>query len=378
MIDYVEIRNKNRKMIGVIDTAQSVIWHSLYFGVGDFEIYTKATQSALELLKEDFYITVPGDNEVGIIESIALNDDAQNGRMITASGHFAKRLLYRRHIYNLSNDNYSNIATVLSGNVETAVRSLVRDNIINCTWNTRRNISYIQLGALENITQTIIDDNGDAAQKQVSYENLLDYTEEILKEYGLGSRMTLDEDTLNLLYVVYKGKDRTIDNTDGNSPIIFSKEFDNLTSENYSYNKSNYKNMTLIGGAGEGIDRFYTVTNDYATGDQRYELFVDARNISKTYEDESTGESKTYTNAEYAQILKSTGKQKVAEYEAIEEMTGEIDTLLSPYKYGTDFGLGDLVTVESVDLKKYISVRITGITKVQDENGYTEAVEYES
>ena len=41
-IEYVEIRNTNAEVIGIIDAAQSIIWHSVYFGVGDFEIYTKA------------------------------------------------------------------------------------------------------------------------------------------------------------------------------------------------------------------------------------------------------------------------------------------------------------------------------------------------
>ena len=38
MISYVEILNTERELIGIIDTAKSIIWHSVYFGVGDFEI----------------------------------------------------------------------------------------------------------------------------------------------------------------------------------------------------------------------------------------------------------------------------------------------------------------------------------------------------
>ena len=39
MIDFVEIRDKNRVLLGVIDNADSIIWHPLYYGTGDFEIY---------------------------------------------------------------------------------------------------------------------------------------------------------------------------------------------------------------------------------------------------------------------------------------------------------------------------------------------------
>ena len=43
-IEYVEIRDESRNIVGIIDTAQSIIWHSVYNGVGDFEIYAQATE----------------------------------------------------------------------------------------------------------------------------------------------------------------------------------------------------------------------------------------------------------------------------------------------------------------------------------------------
>lgn len=48
MIDYVEVRNgTSRKLIGIIDTAKSVIWETVYYGVGTFEIYVEATEKTL-------------------------------------------------------------------------------------------------------------------------------------------------------------------------------------------------------------------------------------------------------------------------------------------------------------------------------------------
>lgn len=378
MIEYIEIRNQQRELIGIIDTAQSVIWHATYYGVGDFEIYCRATSDVLALLKEDYYITLPDDENIGLIESVIISDDPLNGRMVTASGHFAKIILQRRHIYNLSAGNYSNKVTVLRGNVEQAVRGVVRDNIIACNWNTRRNIDFIVLGEYAETEEIIIDDSGDPAEKQVSYDNLLDYTDSVLMEYFLGSKMLLDAPTKKLKYLIYKGADRSIDNADGNQPIIFSRDFDNLATETYSLDKSMYKNMAIIGGAGEGAERFYTITGEYAEGVNRFETFVDARSISKTYTDDETGEDVTYTDAEYAQILKSEGKQTIAAAAAVESLSGELDLTLSPYIYGKHFLLGDIVTVESVDFKRYINARITDVTQVQDENGYTLSVSYEN
>ncbi|MBR3321952.1 MAG: hypothetical protein IKG04_08640, partial [Exiguobacterium sp.] len=40
------------------------------------------------------------------------------------------------------------------------------------------------------------------------------------------------------------------------------------------------------------------------------------------------------------------------------------------YKYGVDYGLGDIITVQDNYIGKYINTRITEATEVQDENGY--------
>ena len=38
MIEYLEIRDKSRNFIGVIDNATSIIWSEEYYGAGTFEI----------------------------------------------------------------------------------------------------------------------------------------------------------------------------------------------------------------------------------------------------------------------------------------------------------------------------------------------------
>ena len=73
MIEYVEIRGSDTNIIGFVDIAKSIIWHSVYYGVGDFEIYTPETPAALDILKIGHYVTRPDNAEVGIIESINIS-----------------------------------------------------------------------------------------------------------------------------------------------------------------------------------------------------------------------------------------------------------------------------------------------------------------
>ena len=69
-IEYVEIRDESTTLRGIVDTAQSIIWHSVYFGVGDFEIYVKASPELVELLQVGNLVTRPDDLEVGIIDTL--------------------------------------------------------------------------------------------------------------------------------------------------------------------------------------------------------------------------------------------------------------------------------------------------------------------
>jgi len=366
-IEYVEIRDENTDLLGIIDTAQSIIWHSVYFGVGNFEIYVAAHQETVELLQAGRYVTRIDNDEVGIIESLQIFDDPTSGTMITASGRFAKAMLDRRLIYNLSGT--VNTPTILRGNVETEVRRVVAENAISCPFDSRRNIPVLELGELAGFAYVIVDDSGTATQKQVSYENLLEYTDSLLKEYGLASKVILDADAKKLQYVIFEGTDRSIDNADCEIPITFSKEFDNLTESSYYFNESVSKNVALIGGAGEGLERFYSLLAGNQAGLERRELWVDASSVNRTYKDEKE-EEQTYDDDVYRSMLDATGRQTLTEHQAEETLQGKVDVVNSGHIFNVDFALGDIVTMQNNAIGRYVNERLRDVLEVQDGDGY--------
>lgn len=377
MIDYVEIREKeNRTVIGIIDTAQSIIWKSVYYGVGEFEIYVAATKNNVELLKEDNYVTRPNNFECGIIEHIEKIDDSEKGTMIVASGRFIKSILDRRIIYSatLSGIGYDYIwycsSMVLKGNVEGAVRSLINQNAID-SLDTKRNIKEIYWtdDDISGLTEVIVVDSTatetESAEKQVTYKNLLEYTDSVLQEYSLGARMWLDRNLLKFRYKIYKGEDRSRDSST-NEPIIFSKDFDNLSSSNYVIDTASSKTTALIGGEGEGTERKCAFAYAWIEGLERRETFVDASSITQEAQDIQT----------YRKQLEAQGQQSIAELQRVETFDGTIDLTNSNYIYGENFNIGDLVTIEDKNIGKYINARILSVTEVQDDNGYNIDVEY--
>lgn len=375
MIDYVEIRNAETELIGIIDTAKSVIWRSVYYGVGDFEVYVQATQNTRELLSVGNYVTRPDNNEIGIIEKVEIKADKFDGLMITASGRFAKSILDRRLIYNLSGT--SNAATILRGNVELQVRKIVEENAISCAFDSRRNIALLELGALANIPLKIVDESGNAAQKQVSYGNLLEYSDAVLQEYELSARVTLDAERKKLQYSVFSGQDRSEENESGNEPVIFSEDYDNLKDSAYSLDKTSCKNAALVGGEGEGTARFYALATGSETGLARREVWVDASSIAKKYKD-AGGAEQTYSDDVYSGFLLERGRQSLAALKPVEAFSGSLDVTSGNFVFNRDFFLGDVITVESERIGIYKRVRIISVTEVQDENGYTVSVDYQN
>lgn len=373
MIEYIEVRAANtREIIGIVDTAKSIIWHCCYYDVGDFEIYCPCTPENVALLEVGNYVTRPNDDNVGLIESLQVTYDAQNGRMLVVSGRMAKSILTRRIIYRISGTSVS--PTILSGNVETAARSVVTANAISCPFDSARNISILELGAHSGTTDVIIDDEGNPTTKQVTYENLMSWTDEFLREYGIGSRVILSA-AGKLQFVCFKGRDKSIDNLQGNEPVIFSQQFDNLISSNYQYNEADYKNAALIGGEGEGTARFCALYIPQQTGFERREIFIDASQTSQTYEDEH-GDEQTLTDAEYIAQLQGIATQQLAESRITETFDGEVNVTNNVYKYGIDYSLGDIITIEDNEIGLYINTRIIEVTEVQDDNGYNISVVY--
>lgn len=431
MIDYVEIRNASLELIGLVDTAKSIIWETQYYGAGAFEVYAAATPQAVALLQCGNFITRVDDDGIGIIEAVAIVFNAQDGRMITATGRLAKSILDRRVIAYINGS--TNYATTFSGNVEASARGLVQDNAIACYKDrarkipyTERNISIIQLGAAAGLAAV-------TESRQVNCDNLLTYTDDFLRQYGYGAKMILSGGKLN--YTVYSGIDRSIGNAAGNEPVIFSEDFDNLIGSNYSLDEAASKTFALVGGDGEGNERFYAECNAAASGLARREVFIDSSLAREVYEDKFVGDGVEdgdtvvgttafklshaatalesvlvdgkevvwrfnaatgvitfsvaplvglevvikYTDEnEYKQQLIEAGNQELEQLIITESFEGSIDLVNSSFDYGVDFQIGDIVTVQDNSINKYINVRVISAIEVQDDAGYQINIGFEA
>ncbi|BDB01705.1 hypothetical protein CBOS2020_17790 [Clostridium botulinum] len=146
---------------------------------------------------------------------------------------------------------------------------------------------------------------------------------------------------------------------------------------------NNYRNTTLIAGAGEGKDRKITSIEN-GKGLDRYELYVDARDITDKEEKEKmvvdkdeegnvTGEHEETEEVEipwerYKPLLLQRGKEKLSECEEIKTFDSKINTNGNNV-YKKDFDLGDIVTIVDKKWGIRIDTRITEIEEIYEEKG---------
>lgn len=370
MIQYVEIRDFNtRKIIGIVDNYKSIIWAAEYYGVGTFEIYAPASARNLTNLKENRIVTRFNDKNVGIIDKIEIENNITDGEVIIASGHFAKNLLSQRIIY-VKAGTYSIAPTILNGNVAQAVVKLVNENCVNSALVHRNFNGFICAEITPDLDAVILGGDGTPSKIQVTYDNLLTYTDELLKKYGYAARVELDSNG-NFVYKIYQGEDQT-------AKLTFSREYDNLISSNYVYDISKEKTTAIIGGQGEGLERFIAMVGNQITGYQRRELWVDDNQKAKTIKDEETGQEITLTDAEYNKMLAADGALKLSDFKTLESFSGEINLTSGRYVYGETYNLGDLIKIYDSTVNKTAVCRILKINEVEDENGYNISAEYET
>lgn len=333
---YVFDKDINFK--GILENQFSFRWVRRYSKSGEFELHITLNSYTLDLLKIDNIIFKNDDKEAGIIQHKHLKIDESGKEVLVVQGKFLTGLLSKRIIWKTENFNST---------VEVAIRTLVNNNIVNPT-DIERKIGLMQLGPLNNIPGNI--------KYQVSYNNLLNEVEKLANANDLGIRTTLDVGNKKMLFEVYKGVDKTTSQSI-EAPALFSREFENVLNQEYIQSNVNYKNIALVGGEGEGIERTF-VTVGSGIGLDRDEVFVDSKDIQK---EESTV-------VDYENKLLESGKIKLSEFQKVVSFDSKIN-LLSNLEYKKDFDLGDKVTFISKAWNITVDSRITEIEEVYEENG---------
>ena len=332
----IYVLNGNLEIIGMIENFNSLIWANRYYEIGDCEVYAEATATNLELLVKDNYLIRFDDDMICRIESIEINTSYEKGNYIIAKGYDCKKILDQRILMGQLS---------IDGNVEDYIRNLVYTTCVNPDLEDRQikktnGTANFFLGDEANFTEVITE--------QINYKNVGEKIKELCKKYNWGYKVT----TLNtnFYFILYKGTDRS-------NTVIFSNEYENLNSTKYKEDSSKLGNVAITAGEGDGSERLTSISGE-AESISRYEVYVDANEISKTitWEDLTTMYPTTGEGGEG--YITTEGSSYVYEMNYINIQIIDNNQLA---KLQTDYPDGEIVIIGGIQYYKISNVIIADL-----------------
>jgi hypothetical protein len=242
------------KPVAIIDDYISLIWTERYYECGDFELYLPMSRYYADLLKVDYYLSIPQSKTLMIIEERTVDTNVEDGDRFTVTGRSLSSILNRRVIYPQANYGQP---PKLVGNLILVLEDILNKNVCKVDSQVSNNRYINEIEYVRTYDRSSQDSWPEAFKEvmeaQYFGENVYDVIKSLCEEHKVGFRMELQEKTdlpwtasarpfkLNF----YVGVDRSYDQTENNY-VDFSSEFDNIISSNYLESSSNFKNYIKI------------------------------------------------------------------------------------------------------------------------------------
>jgi len=334
-------------LLGEIDDYESFTATYRYHAPGEFELVINLNKQSTNLLQKNNVIMLGADpKKVHIIKH--RNFIQENDETLTVRGYTLSGITRQRRTIPPTGQAYDR----LTANAETIMKTYIDHNCINPS-NPDRVFSMLINN--ENL------ERGPSLPWQTRLKNLADELESISRTTGIGWQISIDLDLEKWIFDVYEGKDLT-SGQEINPPVIFSVEFDNVESQEYTDSLIGHANIAYVAGKGEGTDRVIVEVGS-ESGLDRYEEFVDARDIG-------VGEEESPPSPEEIEArLIARGEQKLAELIAAEAFECEISNSGS-FKYNEDWSLGDIVTIQNKKWGLSMDARITEVIEIYEPDGF--------
>ena len=311
--------------VGWVDVWVSLYWDSPYYSEGSFTLEVRPTTENLQLLQEGRWL-VRSDESPRIPMRICSRANQNEDANLVVSGYPATWLLTKR----------VSAAVVKNQNAEQAMRALVQ---------AAKPWPRLELGTAYGF-DTVFD-------KQTSGGSVFDYCKTIGQACDLGFRVILDGtgSSKKLLFEAFRP---TFDQNRRYSP-----QWGNLLNAGWSFADTDYANVALVQGAGEGDERATVWVGDVnATGSDRRELYIDARDIQPDEDNKETTTSQTYL-----QKLADRGGEKLLS----QLRTGSIEFSVED----DSLQVGDVLRVSLPQLGYTAMVRVADIITESQDSGTT-------
>lgn len=340
------ILNNKLEKIYVLENFKELNFSEKHNDVGSFSLSCSINNERLEYLKRGNLVFVPTVNKSFFINNVTIKEE--KNKTINLNGLDLNDILTFRIVWG---------TLIFKNNINDVLRKILNQNFIEPTSANRR-IDNLIIGEMET--------NSTFINNQVSYKECLGLIQDICNFSNISFSLEFNPEIQKIEF-----KTRNIKNSTINSdfPVILNKAFDNIDSFSYYEDDSKMKNCCLVAGAGEGGSRKF-VELGTATGFERKELFVDARDLSnETSQTVQTGEddegNPIFSDEQieipshiYKEMLKERGKEKLKELELNISCDINMRDTEGSFIYGTDYKLGDYISYVNKELKLIINTQV--------------------
>ncbi|RDV27665.1 siphovirus ReqiPepy6 Gp37-like family protein [Lysinibacillus capsici] len=349
----IRILSLNMDILAEIDNYESMFFNRSWHGIGAIELrINRHMKYANTLLKDNLILIGTDLNKVFIIKHREIELD-ENGKITEnwlIKGYALKSIIAQRITMPPTHTAYD----YKSGSSETIMKHYVNNNLVNPV-DSRRKIPQLVIAPdLQRGAHTTYSSR---------FKNVAEEVSTLSIASGLGWDVTLDIRNKKWVFDVVEGKS-LISGQSVNPPVIFSPQFDSLKSLQYTQSELNYKNVAIVAGQGEGVDRRVIEVGNFL-GINRHEIFIDARDVSETDDDDQP-----LPEQQIIQSLTDRGLQQLHELMQEEYLEGQILTN-SPFIYQRDYDLGDVTTIQNVNWGITMDARITDIQENYETSGFS-------
>ena len=340
----LSVLDSNFQIVDIIDLFRSLIWHDRYNEAGEFELKIQAFLSSPHLVRGN-YIQNSQSEHLMIIEKIQLDTSVEDGNYLIVTGRSIESILDRRIIWGQA---------TITGSLQAGIESLLNACVISPS-NADRAMNVAFVESADPLVTSL------SANAQYTGDDLYSVISSLCQDNDIGFKMVLNSSNV-FEFSLYAGLDHSYQQT-VNPYVIFSPEFNNIITSTYTENDIPFKNVALVAGVGEGDERV-TISVGSASGLNRRELYVDARDIS----DRIAGSNEQMSSSDYNNLLTQRGTSKLAEAKTETVYDGEVD-YSRQFIFGSDYFIGDIVELVNGFGQSSIA-RVTEAIIYQDEAGY--------
>lgn len=384
-VQPVIILDRRVNLLASIANYESLIFERGYYGIGQFELRINMHKNYTDTLQRGNILVVGNRSNEAVYMILHREVELDERGRITENwlikGMELKFTCTTRITIPPSHTSHDNKSAV----AETVMKHYVQNNVINPA-DPQRTIDLIHLAADQN--------RGSHVSWQSRFKNLAEELILIGSFAEIGWKIMVDLDSKQWVFDVMVGRDRSVSQRI-NPPVIFSPHLGNIENMKFVDSELNYKNFAYVAGQGEGIAR-RVITVGNTAGLNRYELFVDARDIGEEDEDENPRPEadiiadlnnrgiqklselqqelfltakiivKTAGNSQGSQQIEGVQTAFVTQFQGVQLPILENISNTSSFIYQRDWDLGDIVTVENRDWGYTMDTRITLVREIYE------------